>query len=68
VALMPCFMGDPDPHLARYADPVEETQLDLWVLVHSDLRRTARVRVFRDFAMERLREQLDLLEGRACGN
>ncbi len=66
VALMPCFMGDPDPRLGRYQDPVEETHLDLWILVHSDLRRTARVRVFRDFATQRLRQQLDLLEGRSC--
>ena len=65
VGLMPCFMGDPDPALIRHLPPEDETRLDLWVLIHSDLKRTARVRVFRDFVIERLLGLLDLLEGRA---
>ncbi len=67
VGLMPCFMGDTDPRLVRYEAPTPETDLELWILVHSDLKRTARVRVFRDFVTERLLQQLELLEGRVGG-
>jgi len=44
--------------------PDDDAGLDLWVLIHSDLERTARVRVFRDFVYEQIRERLDVLEGR----
>jgi hypothetical protein len=36
----------------------------LWVLSHVDLRTTARVRIFRDFLVEELEKQRDLIEGR----
>ena len=49
VSILPCFMGDPDPALARYAEPRPEWDLGLWILLHPDLRRTARVLAFRDY-------------------
>lgn len=64
VALMPCFQGDPDPLLTRFEGPIPEASLDLWLLIHKDLRQTQRVRVFRDFMAERIRGVRDLLEGR----
>jgi len=36
----------------------------LWVLIHADLRSTARVRVCRDFLIETLEKKRDLIEGR----
>ena len=63
VGLMPCFMGDPDPELCRYAEPPRSVGLDLWFLIHGDLRRTARVRVFRDFIVEQVRGLTPMLEG-----
>lgn len=49
VSILPCFMGDPDPGLERYSDPRPEWDLGLWILLHPDLKRTARVLAFRDY-------------------
>jgi DNA-binding transcriptional LysR family regulator len=52
VSILPCFMGDPDPALARYTEPQPEWDLGLWILLHPDLKRTARLLAFRDHMME----------------
>lgn len=44
LALLPCFFAE--PHLLRRSEPRPE--FDIWVLVHPDLRRSPRLRVFRD--------------------
>ena len=43
VAVLPRFVADRDAELARLAGP-EPPTLELWLLVHGDLRRTPRVR------------------------
>jgi DNA-binding transcriptional LysR family regulator len=48
--LLPCFLGDYSPSLTRVGPPHEELDVGLWILTHSDLRRSARVRAFMDFA------------------
>ena len=48
VALLPCYLADGDPGLVRLGEPVPEVATDLWLLVHPDLRRVARVRAVRD--------------------
>jgi len=63
VSILPCFMGDPDPALARYRDPKPEWDLGLWILLHPDLKRTARVLAFRDHMTDAIREQSDLFGG-----
>ncbi len=37
-------LGDDQPMLRRLGDPIPELMMDLWLLVHEDLRRTARIR------------------------
>lgn len=64
VSILPCFMGDPDPRLARYDDPQPEWDLGLWILLHSDLKRTARVLAFRDYMMKAIKAESDLFAGR----
>ena len=64
VGLMPCFMGDLQPELRRYREPDDDVRLDLWILTHPGLRATVRVRAFRDFFVDALANDLDLLEGR----
>jgi DNA-binding transcriptional LysR family regulator len=64
VSILPCFMGDPDPALARFAEPQPEWDLGLWILLHPDLKRTARVLAFRDHMMEAIQAQSDLFAGR----
>lgn len=50
VALLPCFVGDASPDLVGLGQPMPELDVGLWILTHSDLRRSARVRAFMDYA------------------
>ncbi len=63
ISYLPCFLGDPDPLLERYCEPDPEHDLGLWILLHPDLKRTARVTVFRDFIIKSIQEQHALFEG-----
>lgn len=65
IASFACVLGDPDPRLHRVAVRYVEPGSGLWVLSHVDLRTTARVRIFRDFLVEELESQKELIEGRA---
>lgn len=60
LAMIPCFLGD--GHLPRRSEPVPAA--DIWVLVHPDLRRTPRLRVFRDEMVKALKAKLPVFEGR----
>ena len=63
VSFLPCFMGDEDPVLERYCDPDPANNLGLWVLLHPDLKRTARVLAFREHMAKTINEKRDLFEG-----
>ena len=64
VAPLPCYLGDATPGLARLDPaPLAEVESALWVLTHPDLRRTARVRAFTDFAARALAQRRALFEG-----
>lgn len=64
VAYLPCFLGDGDPELERFMPPAPQLDLGLWLLYHPDLRRTQRVRVFRDHMIEQMTAQKDVFEGK----
>lgn len=64
LTLLPCYVGDADPRLIRISDPVENLDLELWVLTHSDLRNTARIRAMMTFLYEELAAQADLWGGK----
>lgn len=64
VAYLPCFLGDADPLLERYSEPEEQHDLGLWILLHPDLKRTARVLAFRDYMIKSIQKKRDLFEGR----
>lgn len=63
---LPCFIGDPDPRLARApgVEPVDDRSI--WLLLHGDLRRTARVRAFVDFMSEAILARRAALRGRSA--
>ena len=63
VSYLPCFMGDADPLLERYCDPDPAHNLGLWILLHPDLKRTARVLSFRDHMDNAINQQRDLFAG-----
>ncbi|MBL4781238.1 MAG: LysR family transcriptional regulator [Porticoccaceae bacterium] len=64
VARLPCWRADIHPGLFRLRLDVASMDWGLWVLIHADLRSTARVRVCRDFLIETLEKKRDLIEGR----
>lgn len=61
--MLPCFVGDRDESLHRIGAPIPDAASKLWLLIHADLRRTARVRALVDFLYPRLRELGPVFEG-----
>jgi len=66
ITYLPCFIGDSDPRLARAPGTQPADDRSLWLLLHGDLRKTARVRAFVDFMAEAIRGQLPLIRGEAA--
>ncbi|WP_366554135.1 LysR family transcriptional regulator [Aquibaculum sediminis] len=64
LAPLPCGIADREAKLERICDLPPSFSLDLWLLTHEDLRRTARIRAFLDFMAEALAGEAELLEGR----
>jgi DNA-binding transcriptional LysR family regulator len=62
-AVLPCYLGDPEPDLIRLLDPVPELVRELWIVTHTDLKRTARVRAFFEIVGDALQAQRRLLTG-----
>jgi hypothetical protein len=63
--LLPCYLGDGDPDLARaLPNPVPELAGELWIVTHAGLKGTARVRAFFELVGEGLSAQRDMFEGR----
>lgn len=54
VILLECGLrqGDSDAYLVRVGEPVTSLAVDLRLLTHPDLRRTARIRAVLDFVAE----------------
>lgn len=63
LAALPCYLGDTSPDLVCVHQPIPELQTALWILTHSDLRHTARVRAFTEFAGNAFAQRRSLLEG-----
>lgn len=51
---IPGFLGDADGRLVRVPGAEPQKVRSLWLLLHSDLRNTARVRAFVDFFSEKI--------------
>jgi DNA-binding transcriptional LysR family regulator len=66
LAALPCYLGDSCDDLVRVHAPIEAMATALWILTHEDLRRTARVRAFTQFAAAALSRQRALLERAAA--
>lgn len=64
-SVCPCYWADAEASLRRiYSKPLAANELSLWVLVHPDVRRAARVRAFSSFISDAFRAESDLFEGR----
>ena len=63
-ALLPCVLGDAAGELQRVTPPIPELATQIWLLTHSDLRYSGRVRAFLDYIANALGRDRDLFEGR----
>ena len=66
LTMLPCFLADPEPGLVRApgADPIPDRSI--WLLLHNDLRNSARVRAFVDFMVPAIRSHRRQLEGQTA--
>jgi DNA-binding transcriptional LysR family regulator len=60
---LPRYVGDPQPDLVRLDPPPVVVRQDIWLVVHEDLRHTARVRVCADFLAAGIRSQSARFQG-----
>ena len=63
LARMPCYVGDTDPSLRRLDLELTPSTWGIWILSHVDLRSTARVRVAREFLIESIEGQREVVLG-----
>lgn len=63
LGVLPCYLADTDPRLARVGDPIEELSSDLWFLIHGELRHAARIRVLSDFLAREFHALRPLFQG-----
>jgi DNA-binding transcriptional LysR family regulator len=57
LALLPHFVGDPDPRLKRYDVTPAPPSRDVWLLVHRDLRDSPLVRAVMEFLTDCIKAQ-----------
>lgn len=65
LAVLPCYLGDPDPLLRRIGGIIPDVFADQWLLVHRDLRALPRVRAVMDAVIDLFQRERPLLEGRS---
>ena len=61
LAPMPVIVGDKDKALMRVLGPVQDITTPFFLLMHSDMKRTPRVRVFFDFIVAEIPRVRELL-------
>lgn len=62
VAVLPRYIGDVEPSLARIPMP-DEPQEPIWITVHRDVKSARRVRTVLDFLNDQLKRDAGLLSG-----
>ncbi|MGX9355798.1 LysR family transcriptional regulator [Roseobacteraceae bacterium S113] len=62
--ILPCFVGEPDPSLARVNEGEVVSHRDIWVLTKSELRNHVRIRALLDHMFEYVAGQKDLIESK----
>ena len=54
-AILPTYLAENDASLRRTGEPIAALETELWLLVHPDLRKTARVRAVLDHLADNIR-------------
>jgi DNA-binding transcriptional LysR family regulator len=63
LCFLPCYVGDADARLVRVTHTIGHLDLQLWVLTHPDLRKTARVHAMMQHLYDELARDADLYAG-----
>lgn len=64
LAVLPCYLGDLEPGIKRaLKGPIKALERELWIVTHTDLKSTARIRAFFDVVGEGLIAQRKLFAG-----
>ncbi len=63
IAIVPCYAGDAEPELVRLVPPSKTVLVPVWLVVHEDMRNSARIRACSDFLAEAIKAQAALLRG-----
>jgi DNA-binding transcriptional LysR family regulator len=63
LARMPCYVGDAESSIRRLDLKLTASTWGIWILSHVDLRSTARVRVAREFLIDVIEKQRELVLG-----
>ena len=63
VTLLPCFLGDRDPGLVQTNHTPVELNFSLWILIHPDLRHTARIKALMTYLLSELENEKSAIEG-----
>lgn len=63
LARMPCYVGDTEPSIRRLDLKLTASTWGIWILSHVDLRSSARVRVAREFLIDVIEKQRELVLG-----
>lgn len=66
VAMLPCFLGEQQSSLRRLSSAKPDPFFELWILIHSDLRSNARIRIFSEFIVAAILSHRAVLEGQGC--
>jgi DNA-binding transcriptional LysR family regulator len=64
LALIPCFVGDGVPGLARLSAAIPELAGELWLVAHPDLRNSVKIRAFMDYCVAEIACRRDIIECR----
>lgn len=67
LALLPCGLGDPSPHLVRAEAFPETLATSIWVATHKDMIGSAKVQSILSWFVETIRNDADIFEGRSIG-
>lgn len=63
-AVLPCFLGDPEPGLRRLVEPAEVFTQDIWLTMDAGLSKLSRVRAVADWLVATVEQHAKLLDGR----
>ena len=63
LAVLPCYLCDPDPRLVRIGKPLPEMATELWFLTHPDLKDVARIDAFLGFVAGEIVKKRPALAG-----